>query len=421
MRIKKGIGGRTDRKTKDGRTLYAGEYERLRGGYEFKYRETTGKQRTISAATLEELRQKEQEYQKDKAAGVSSTAITVRQLFEDYMDTRVGSNAIRTSTAANYRNIFRGYIEPELGSCDIKDITNSRIKRFYNGLMARGMAKDTVRACHMVLVAIFGQALTDHQLAFNPARDAFGDTAKAASKAKAEAGDEGAGGPKHALTLAEQSVFLDVLAGYEGPRRDCLILILETGLRIGEAAALTWDDVDFTAGRLYVRRTLAEFYSDGKKVREIHPPKSLNGFRSIPLSPRALEALGRQKARPACTDTISGVTGFIFSTKDGRAIGQKAANKWIMRAVEKAGGALPAFTCHCLRRTFATNAVRRGISLPVLLDLMGHSSLSVTLSYYIEVQDDMKAGRDADSISEQALKNIAEAAAAANNAANSWT
>lgn len=137
-----------------------------------------------------------------------------------------------------------------------------------------------------------------------------------------------------------------------GQHRPLFALLLHTGLRIGEATALCWQDIQ-NGDTLVVRR------SKSKKVR------------TVPLSQQALRSLETFSARGS--RPMRGEAP-IWDGGTGRQIA-----KALERACADAG--LPRLTPHQLRHAFASSLAQKGVPLPDIKTLLGHSSIQTTMRY----------------------------------------
>ena len=105
----------------------------------------------------------------------------------------------------------------------------------------------------------------------------------------------------HAPTVKRKS--MEVLCEWESrkisaavlhaptPSSVAFLLCLETGIRLGEACALCWSDVDFTSGLLHIRRTAYRINYGGHTELVIQAPKTDNSQRTIPLTAKMLSVL----------------------------------------------------------------------------------------------------------------------------------
>jgi integrase len=125
--------------------------------------------------------------------------------------------------------------------------------------------------------------------------------------------------------------------------------------------ALTWDDVDLVAGRLMVRRSVARGI--------VGTPKS-GKSREVPLAASIVAALKSHRH-------LRG--DLVFSDPDG-AMFKKGETKWpLWRACKKAG--LRRIGWHVLRHTFASHLAMRGVPLKAVQELLGHSTIEMTMRY----------------------------------------
>jgi integrase len=140
-----------------------------------------------------------------------------------------------------------------------------------------------------------------------------------------------------------------------------ITVALTTGLRQGELLALRWEDVDPTRGRLLVRRAVARGV--------VATPKS-GKSREIPLNEKPLAALKLQRH----------LRGELVFCDDAGKMLCKGACKWpVWTACKRAG--LRRVGWHTLRHTFASHLVTRRAPLKAVQDLLGHSTIEMTIRY----------------------------------------
>jgi len=181
----------------------------------------------------------------------------------------------------------------------------------------------------------------------------------------------------HIAALLDGASALDAAAvRHRGQRRALLATLVFAGLRISEALALQWRDIDLARGTIHVRGT-----------------KTDAADRNVTILPVLRDELSSYRA--SLRDAPAG--SIVFSTASGRSLGVTNARRRVLRAaVEKAneqlGGdglePLPdGLTPHSLRRTFASLLFAIGEPPPRVMGQMGHTTPNLTLAIYAREMD----------------------------------
>jgi integrase len=137
-----------------------------------------------------------------------------------------------------------------------------------------------------------------------------------------------------------------------------IAIALNTGLRVGEVCALTWQDVDLK-NRVIKVRSDEDFTTKGKRDRAV----PLNGFLHDVLK-KAPRHINNSR---------------ILFTRAGEALFTESVGQRFTRAVKRAG--LPHFTPHDLRHTYGTWLAADGVDLVTIKNLMGHTDIKTTMKY----------------------------------------
>ena len=152
-----------------------------------------------------------------------------------------------------------------------------------------------------------------------------------------------------------------LIEGADPEWRSMITVALRTGLRLGELLALRWRDVDLEAGRLVVRQAAARGV--------VSTPK--NGrSREVPLSDDAQAALRDQRHERG---------ELVFCGRDGSLLSRNACRRPLWRACKRAG--IRRIGWHALRHSFASQLVMRGASMKAVQELLGHSTIEMTMRY----------------------------------------
>jgi len=189
---------------------------------------------------------------------------------------------------------------------------------------------------------------------------------------------------KYGYIKAEQEQFEQIAnQSYYGKG---LIIMLYTGLRVGELMALTWEHIDFEKCVLRVEQTATEYMDyegDVPKIsRSIGTPKTKASIRAIPLTPIVVELLEQLKVDYPISDE------YIFGRLEGGHV--RYLRFWeCTNTIAKQMG-IEGLHPHCMRHTFATRCLEKGINIKVIQELLGHSSIKMTVDMYTQTTDDMK-------------------------------
>jgi integrase len=167
------------------------------------------------------------------------------------------------------------------------------------------------------------------------------------------------------------------------------VLVIATGLREGELLALKWEDVELEDAVLRVRYTLTR---TGGKVT-LGPPKTKKSRRSVGLTERAVEALrahlSRQLEEMERMGYLYRPGSLVFANKVGGIISPSNLRNYSFKPLLKRAG-LPDIRFHDLRHTCATLLLSRNVNLKIVSEMLGHSSIAITLDTYSHVLPTMQ-------------------------------
>lgn len=193
---------------------------------------------------------------------------------------------------------------------------------------------------------------------------------------------------QEATALSEQES-AELLRGLAGSRAFAPATVAVTcGLRRGEVLALRWADVDFTASTLTVAYTVDEgTAATGMKTKR---PKGRKGQRKrirkvtmMAATVAALKAHRKEQAAEKLAAKVWHERGLVFPNRRGDLWRPSAFGMYWSRQAATEG-----VTFHQLRHTFATSALRAGVPVNHVAQLLGHSSPIITLRVYAHVLDD---------------------------------
>ena len=303
-------------------------------------------------------------------APVVDAKITVDAWCRRWLQTTVAASSRRATTRELYEKLSRLHIEPPpFGRLTLDRVRPSDIDALILRLRAKGLAESTVQRIFIVLRLALDGAVRDGVIARNPAR-----SIKQPSIERAEA--------QH-LEPAEVIALLDQAA--DTRYYTLLRLIATTGLRKGEALALTWSALDLSEGLLHVRGTLAR--TGGQLT--VSPPKTAMSRRTLPLAPAEVELLLAHRAVQAAERAHAGPewfeNGFVFTTETGRPMDPRNVLRALTTAASNAG--MAGVNVHTLRHSAATAWIEAGVNIKAVSTLLGHADIRITADVYGHVSD----------------------------------
>ena len=390
------------RRDPKGRTLQRGEiYIANRKLYRFSYTDSMGDRKQFYSKDLLALRDKEKEVRRDSIDGIDSYSranCTLDFLFERFMSVKKG---IRSSTRTNYFYSYNRYVKPKLGKRKIGDIKYSDIRYFYQSLIDNGLSVNTLESVHGVIYSSFKVAVRDDIVRKNPAEGILAEI-KSVNKRNP---------PKHALSYAEQTEFLNTLKDPKYDRwRPLFYFMFGTGCRIGEVIGIRWEDIDFDRNEISINHDITYYPREElgfKCAFEVGPPKTDAGNRLVPLLEKVKTELEEERSNQEkygyCnTDVVDGMSGFIFCNRYGKLLKPNNINEVIDRIVSDHNAAeevraakedrepvmIPHFSCHITRHTFCTRLCENGTNIKLIQQIMGHSDIRTTMDIYAEVTKD---------------------------------
>ena len=167
-------------------------------------------------------------------------------------------------------------------------------------------------------------------------------------------------------------------------------------MRIGELLGLKFEDIDFKAKTITIRRTLNRlkvYDKPGKKTDIVlGEPKTDKAKRVIPLQDFLIPLLRKHQAKVAFEKVRAGNmymdSGFVICNEFGKHIEPRTYQDFFKKMLKKVN--VPAANFHTLRHTFATRALENGFDVKVLADILGHADASTTLNKYAHALPDHK-------------------------------
>lgn len=168
-----------------------------------------------------------------------------------------------------------------------------------------------------------------------------------------------------------------------------ILLMLNTGWRVGELLALEWKDIDFKKKEVKISKNLSRYKQRDEegnvisktKVTSAETTKTISGERLTPLNETAIELLEQIKAY---NKRMKIKSKYVVCTREGGYVSERN----LLRTFGSVMGVIDAksdYTIHSLRHTYASRLLKAGVDISVVSKLLGHSDINTTYGKYIHV------------------------------------
>ena len=356
--------------------LAAGVRKRKDGTLEKRFT-IKGKRYSVYGKTNKEISEKEQEIREKIKQGIytDNRNITLDGYFKEWIERK--RNTVKPGSVYNYRRYYENIISPEFGKKKVQELERREFYIFQN-THAEKYHPNNVNYIFKILRMILNDAVTDDVILKNPALGI-----KALKNTETPATES----IHRALTEKEQQDFMEAAKGtfyYE-----FFAFLLLTGMRYGEAAALTWNDIDYRENVIHIVKSRSR---SEEGVAMIGTPKTKASVRDIPMNDSIREILQMQRKKKNLLDGILFLpgTGRIFSTEKDCIISNVAVNNAIRKVIDSMDEPIERFTGHAFRDTFATRYIEQGGNPQTLKTILGHNSLAMTMDLYSHVLPNTK-------------------------------
>jgi integrase len=333
-----------------------------------------GKRRDVYGRTRKEAAEKLVRLQRDLHAGLS--LVREDQTVEQYLMTWMNDIRahLRIRSFARYDAAVRRHIVPTLGKVKVARLTQQQLESLYAAKLKVGLSPSTVARVHAVL----HKALSDAERLELVQRNV--SSLVRAPRALRRI--------MTTFTPEQVQIFLRAIKG--DPLEAFYVLAITTGIRRGEALALHWKDVDLDNRRIHIRYTLQDLKGG---VFEFSPPKTDSSRRAITLSDLAVAALRRHRKAQCQRATELGAAwqerDLVCTTATGGPIrGNHILQRHIEPVCKELG--LPRIRLHDLRHTAASLLLRNRIPAKLVQEMLGHTTIRMTLDIYSHVLLDMQ-------------------------------
>lgn len=315
-------------------------------------------------------------------------AISLEDWYEEWLF-EVKAQSVRPRTVASHLGILNNHVKPyPIAKMAISEITKMDVTKYFNKLVKDGRSKQRLETIRVRLTTCLSEA--EEFIEKNPMKGLKLPSAPDNSRKYSLDEEEVAILQENVFSAKEQELLLSSL-GSNWISDPLIHFILGTGLRIGEALALT--RMDYDGSSIMVRKSLQRepIYVDHAidhydlVMAEV---KTTNAVRKIPLPLKMIVLLDKRIKEINQMEQPYKDQSLLFPDEMGSPMDDKRPLRRL-KALERELG-LPGVTIHGLRHSYATRLLELGEPIQSISKLLGHSSIELTQSVYAHVMESMK-------------------------------
>lgn len=368
--------GTWDEVTKKGKT-----YIRFRKTYDYERKEFTGR-------TKAEVLKKIKDYESNP---ISSKTTNYKKMYCSDFLTECNecfckeNRHLQQSTIDERVKTIEHIANNPLGKAQLGCVTQDLIEKYLFSRVQQKIAKSTINKELGFIKRCFRRAIELKALDENPACNIASlteeEVIKATKKVTSLEEDDMFKLVREAKRINTDKYRINGLPNTKvyGVNADVVVFLLFTGLRVGEALALKWQNVDLAKKQIHIVETLKEVKDEtGKYQLVCGKTKTESSIRFISLSSYALSVLEEQKKRypnPKGTD-------FVFRSEADKPVLYRNVNRTLQDMLRRSKCSRTDATVHCLRHTYGSYLLSKGTPVFSVSRLLGHSSVQTTEKVY---------------------------------------
>ncbi len=322
---------------------------------------------------------------------VEESNITFEQFSEEWLAMYEATGKVKVSTIRVRKHEISRLMD-YFAKLKLRDITRKNYQNALNDLKKRGFADNTLDGAHRTGRMIFKKAIEMELIKKDPTEYAVVPKTKKTIEELEKEEEQ----IKY-LEKEELAIFLRT-AKEKGLEKDYIIFLTlaHTGMRVGELCALKWRDIDFDNHTLSISKT---YYNPLNVIKnyQLLPPKTSTSKRTIDIAPIVVEELEKHrtiqnKVRMRYRNRYHD-QDFVFAKMDDGSPGYPEYIKFIegrMRRLLKLSKLNEELTPHSLRHTHTSLLAEVGVSLPEIMERLGHKDDETTKHVYLHITKTMK-------------------------------
>ena len=310
--------------------------------------------------------------QKGNELFIKNNGIPLNELMRANLKRKFDMNLLGETQFSRVTKTIEKLEQNKLFHRKIEDLTSEEIQRYLNSLK-ENYSNSYIKKIYEQISQAFNFAINRGYIIRNPLMDVV--KPKSMKKDKVV----------RAMEIEEQQKFTEYLESKtitEEPYKNVFLIQMFMGLRVGEALALRYGDIDLRKNVINVNKTLTK--DKNERVIMGDTTKTYAGIREVPIPEFIKDSIIEQMVIAENNPDKQ-----LFVSNNGKLIDGKNVNRILKERLSKLG--IEGITTHSLRHTYGTRCVEAGMRAVALQRLMGHTDVSVTLNTYTSVFNKYKA------------------------------
>lgn len=390
------------RKDNKGRILQTGEYFDVQNERYIFRKMVDGQRLSITAPDLMSLREQKNELlcKLDKGQMVSKKSKMSLDEYFDFWYDNYAKSGRKATTCTNYQSYYNSYIRGGIGKKQISKVTKLDCQSVINKMITQGLSHSTMANLKSCLNKVFECALDEDIISKNVVRNI--QLPRTEKK------------QKRAMEENQIEIFMEYVKNSKQYSfcYPAFVVLLNSGIRIGELCSLTWDDIDFKDDTITINTSLNRYRKkEYGFTLGVASTKSTTSNRVIKMNRVVKSTLIKHKWQSEqCVSVLpylddagvvrGEVSGFVFMNKSNRVWCEPTFNDLIKRIIESYNKEHPTetiagFCPHETRHTYTSLAYNAGVDIKAVSSVLGHASTAVTADVYAHLSAKKQKEQDA--------------------------
>ena len=325
------------------------------------------------------------QYQKGNKLFIENNGIPLNELMRANLKRKLDMNLIGETQFSRVTKSIEKLEQNELFHRRIEDLSSDEIQKYLNSLK-ENYSNSYIKKLYEQISQAFTFAINKGYITRNPLFDVI--KPKSMKKDKVV----------RAMELEEEQRFVEYLDTFsikDEPYKNVYLIQMFMGLRVGEALALRYGDIDLKRNVIQVNKTLTK--DKDEHVIMGDSTKTYAGIREVPIPEFLRDSIMEQMVIAETNPDKQ-----LFISQNGKLIDGKNVNRQLKKRLAEIG--ITGITTHSLRHTYGTRCVEAGMRAVALQRLMGHTDVAITLNTYTSVFNKYKES-ELEKVNEYYIKN----------------